>query len=467
VFEDVINRELMTLFNGILRRVPDDQDGPRLVSCRTRFVLEPSIACVVRNADGTVTEYHHVVRQRRRRRTNYFNAPRNIMARAEQVYSEVYESWRMRRQVTRCQAAIDQAIAQRAPAGVISGLQYLLRQASTRNTAHVEGYVEPRPNWLRTTEEVMEMRDALAAIPPLTSRAPRHETATEVAARSRELARDIARRTDQALYDLIARGTTVATNATNAQPTTITLEMLREAVVALSAAPIPEPSPAEALRYLQLARDLGIIRGPGDAEAERRGWELLLSELDPAQRLSLEQHGYFDVIGGTTGIRYRITKGRQQNVYRLDARGRVTTGLCFVPTGGLCEGDVMLAQKTSLELVEKDALKVAVPFPAGFAAIRMFEEATDFTPEQVARMSEQAGGVEGAVLGSAGGHVGFISGQGYQVGDRVTLTTGNPEHAARMAGVDMGSGDYTVISVINPLPEGSYHVATFGRDDNT
>jgi len=97
-------------------------------------------------------------------------------------------------------------------------------------------------------------------------------------------------------------------------------------------------------------------------EEEARGLRLLQENLSPAQ---LEQHGrfgYFDVVGGNTGKRYRIKYGFQLNIALLDNRGRTKAVLCFAPEGNLPAGDVMLAQKLALELFETDALKIANKF---------------------------------------------------------------------------------------------------------
>ncbi len=109
------------------------------------------------------------------------------------------------------------------------------------------------------------------------------------------------------------------------------------------------------------------VRGGGETrsssaaarEAHDRGIRLLRENLSPAQRAQYEERGYFDVIGGETGRRYRISRGSQMNVYRLDKKGRRVCVLCFFPEGELVVGDVMLAQKLAIELFESQALKVA------------------------------------------------------------------------------------------------------------
>ena len=109
---------------------------------------------------------------------------------------------------------------------------------------------------------------------------------------------------------------------------------------------------------LALLRLLGFTTLPPEAEA--RGLKLLWENLSPAQREQHERCGYFDVIGGDTGSRYRIKQGFQLGL--LDKKGRTKAVLCFMPEGELPEGDVMLARKLALELFESDALKIANKF---------------------------------------------------------------------------------------------------------
>lgn len=94
-------------------------------------------------------------------------------------------------------------------------------------------------------------------------------------------------------------------------------------------------------------------------EAHERGMRLLKDNLSPAQLQQLNRYGYFEVIGGKTGKRYRIRHGRSMNIDQLDKNGRRVCGWCFFPEGNLVTGDVMLAQKAALELFEVDALKIA------------------------------------------------------------------------------------------------------------
>jgi hypothetical protein len=97
---------------------------------------------------------------------------------------------------------------------------------------------------------------------------------------------------------------------------------------------------------------------------EERGLTLLREWLSPEQRAQLEANKHFDAIGCQTGKRYRISYGSGTNVHEIDEAGRPITGWCFVPSGHLVAGDVMLAQKIALETDERGALAVANRFPA-------------------------------------------------------------------------------------------------------
>jgi hypothetical protein len=95
------------------------------------------------------------------------------------------------------------------------------------------------------------------------------------------------------------------------------------------------------------------------SEAHARGMRLLRENLTPAQRQQYDRYGYFEVVGGKTGKRYRIRHGRSMNIDQLDRNGRRVCGWCFFPEGNLVTGDVMLAQKHALELFEAESLKIA------------------------------------------------------------------------------------------------------------
>jgi hypothetical protein len=99
-----------------------------------------------------------------------------------------------------------------------------------------------------------------------------------------------------------------------------------------------------------------------ETAAEARAEKLLRENLSDSQLSQLDASGCFDVVGGSSGKTYRITRGRQMNVYQLDKNGRRVRGLCFVPEGNLVPGDVMLIQKLSLELNESKAVATANVF---------------------------------------------------------------------------------------------------------
>jgi hypothetical protein len=111
-------------------------------------------------------------------------------------------------------------------------------------------------------------------------------------------------------------------------------------------------------RVLATARNFYPSPLPTYAD-ELRALRLLKANLSPQQRRQFEADRSFLVIGGSTGRHYRITYGAQLNVLLLDAAGRWTNSLCFVPRDRLPIGDIMLAQKLALELFEIDALNVA------------------------------------------------------------------------------------------------------------
>jgi hypothetical protein len=87
---------------------------------------------------------------------------------------------------------------------------------------------------------------------------------------------------------------------------------------------------------------------PPLAKPTRAVFNFSQQNLSPNQSLQYEQYGYFDVIGGETGRRYRMRAGCQMNVQQLDKKGRPKWALCFAPEGELVVGDVMLAQKLAL-----------------------------------------------------------------------------------------------------------------------
>jgi hypothetical protein len=111
-----------------------------------------------------------------------------------------------------------------------------------------------------------------------------------------------------------------------------------------------------------------FIRHGTECTPEGRSLRLLREWLSSAQRTQFAEKGYFEVVGGETGKRYRIYAGTATNVCKVDEKGRPKLGLCFLPLGELPIGDVMLSQKIALESCESRALAVARRFvPNGFA----------------------------------------------------------------------------------------------------
>jgi hypothetical protein len=86
---------------------------------------------------------------------------------------------------------------------------------------------------------------------------------------------------------------------------------------------------------------------------------LLRSWLTPEQNRMLADEQCFLVKGGTTGSTYRIKSGVVFNVHQLNKHGQRIFELCFAPHKAPYIGDVMLAQKITLEHNEREAWRVA------------------------------------------------------------------------------------------------------------
>jgi hypothetical protein len=100
---------------------------------------------------------------------------------------------------------------------------------------------------------------------------------------------------------------------------------------------------------------------------EARGIALLREWLSSEQQAQFDASKCFDVVGCDSGRRYRIHHAAGTNVHEIDDAGRAVMGWCFVPSGDLVAGDVMLAQKIALETNERAALAVANRFPVQVA----------------------------------------------------------------------------------------------------
>jgi hypothetical protein len=117
---------------------------------------------------------------------------------------------------------------------------------------------------------------------------------------------------------------------------------------------------AECARKVQALRER--LRTVEDIR-EARGITLLREWLSPEQRAQFDASKCFDVVGCDSRKRYRIRHGTGTNVHEIDDAGRPVMGWCFVPSGHLVAGDVMLAQKIALETDERAALAVGNRFP--------------------------------------------------------------------------------------------------------
>ena len=106
--------------------------------------------------------------------------------------------------------------------------------------------------------------------------------------------------------------------------------------------------------------------------SDARGLRLMRRWLSPDQRAEFDDKGTFEVVGCNSGKRYRIYRGAAQNVFEIDDAGQPKVCLCFMPSGELVAGDVMLAQKIALETNENGALAVANRFLRLSRAIRRF-----------------------------------------------------------------------------------------------
>jgi len=109
-----------------------------------------------------------------------------------------------------------------------------------------------------------------------------------------------------------------------------------------------------------------------DEPAGARGMRLFKANLTPQQLEQYEQLGYFELIGGDTGRRYRIRRGTTMNIDEVDDNGKLIQKWCFVPAGNLVAGDIYLAQKIALELFETEARIIANAFPADAPGVRYY-----------------------------------------------------------------------------------------------
>src|SRR6516165_10038138 len=110
----------------------------------------------------------------------------------------------------------------------------------------------------------------------------------------------------------------------------------------------------------------------GDNTSDARGLRLMRRWLSPDQRAEFDDKGTFEVVGCNSGKRYRIYRGAAQNVFEMDDAGQPKVCLCFMPSGELVAGDVMLAQKIAFATNANGALPVANRFLPLSRASRRF-----------------------------------------------------------------------------------------------
>jgi hypothetical protein len=122
--------------------------------------------------------------------------------------------------------------------------------------------------------------------------------------------------------------------------------------------PIPDPT-----RTLELMdRFRAALAGIDDADyaarfavATENSLKTFLDWLTPEQRKQFDRDRAFIVVGGDSGLRYRI-RGTfaGYNIDCLRRNGTVDRRMCFVPTNELPIGDFLLTQKLALETDEAD-----------------------------------------------------------------------------------------------------------------
>lgn len=94
----------------------------------------------------------------------------------------------------------------------------------------------------------------------------------------------------------------------------------------------------------------------GDGPAQKAKL-LLYNHLTLEQIASLEEDGYFDVLGGD-GLEYRIKESSHMNIYLL-VDGAPAAMFCLVSTSSIPTSDLLLAQKFMLESCPEEVWKTA------------------------------------------------------------------------------------------------------------
>lgn len=128
--------------------------------------------------------------------------------------------------------------------------------------------------------------------------------------------------------------------------------------------PRVETAEQRAARHAEAARrQQENIRIEGEKRLARQKAQALLDRaLSEAQREQLRANGYFDletISKDGERRRYRIKRGRQGNVHRLDEQGREVRRYCIHPMIQCPDEDTMLTQKLWLENNEELFLRTA------------------------------------------------------------------------------------------------------------
>lgn len=129
----------------------------------------------------------------------------------------------------------------------------------------------------------------------------------------------------------------------------------------------PQPRETEEQRWKRIAKTEENQRKFNQEVAERKAKEaarkerarqLLREVLSDAQNKDLDEKGYFD-IQCISGAKYRINKGRSNNVKKVDQSGKIVESLCFHPQEQLDDYDTMCLQKMMLQFDEEGARRSA------------------------------------------------------------------------------------------------------------
>jgi hypothetical protein len=120
----------------------------------------------------------------------------------------------------------------------------------------------------------------------------------------------------------------------------------------------PTAEELEAAKQLKAeARRLEQERAARVKAEKERAEALLREHLTPEQQKQLDEEDHFEV-QAASGKLYRINRGRQGNVFSLDARRRQVASHCIHPSDDCPDADTMLAQLCWLKWNEAEFLKV-------------------------------------------------------------------------------------------------------------